>query len=101
MTSIKSGAQTTESGIVKDTPIYRDEDTFAAIFNAKGEVSEKSRWNDQGKSPPKLSAYMMQPAIRSQTNHFIKKTDRAEKPPISTMKKGWWWKGSTERPMAV
>lgn len=47
--SIKSGAQTTKNGIVKDSPIYRDEDTFAATFNPKGDLLEKIRWNDLGK----------------------------------------------------
>jgi hypothetical protein len=34
---------------VKGEPIYRDEDTFAATFDTKGELLEKSRWNDNGK----------------------------------------------------
>lgn len=49
ITSIKYGASSTATGILKDSPIYRDENTFAAIFNATGEVLEKSRWNDLGK----------------------------------------------------
>ncbi|MGO4291710.1 hypothetical protein [Chitinophaga sp. RAB17] len=53
ITSIKFGADTTAEGIVKGEPVYRDENTFAVIFNDKGDLSEKGRWNDNGKSDTK------------------------------------------------